>query len=282
MTYKESEMFYMTILYINREEGCPDDELSELEAVYKPGTVLHEQDGSAHSDLKRLLPLLEEGDCLVLESIASAACNAEEFFSLAQMLRSAGADLVLISEQADTRSKEGSALFAVFASLAELDAPRSEEQPAPQEAKYRGRKPIEIDDAVFDEIVALWKEGKMTARQAMTHLNLKPNTFYRRVKERTDNMNTENLKEAAKALKKEMRDTAREEKERARELKKQVKADAAAIKANAAEKLESEVRLHDVEREIKRSRKDAERAHRDELEQLKKEVQRESEEYKNS
>lgn len=47
----------------------------------------------------------------------------------------------------------------------------------------KGRKPIEVDKALFDETVRLWQDGTITAREAMRKLNLKPNTFYRRIKE---------------------------------------------------------------------------------------------------
>ncbi|MGL5331186.1 MAG: recombinase family protein [Peptostreptococcaceae bacterium] len=45
-----------------------------------------------------------------------------------------------------------------------------------------GRKKIEID-ANFEKVYNEWKSGKITAVKAMDMLNLKSNTFYRRVKE---------------------------------------------------------------------------------------------------
>lgn len=44
-----------------------------------------------------------------------------------------------------------------------------------------GRKPIEVDSNIFEKNYKDWKNGKITAVQAMRNLNLKPNTFYRRV-----------------------------------------------------------------------------------------------------
>lgn len=46
--------------------------------------------------------------------------------------------------------------------------------------KFKGRKRIECEN--FGDIYSSWKTGEITARQAMNILNLKPNTFYRRVK----------------------------------------------------------------------------------------------------
>ena len=54
--------------------------------------------------------------------------------------------------------------------------------------KGKGRKPIALDDDLFDCVVRRWQSGEITARAAMQELDLKPNTFYRRVKERYEDM----------------------------------------------------------------------------------------------
>jgi DNA invertase Pin-like site-specific DNA recombinase len=48
---------------------------------------------------------------------------------------------------------------------------------------YKGRQPIEVDTKTFESVYKVWKAGDMTAKKAMRKLGLKPNTFYRRVKE---------------------------------------------------------------------------------------------------
>jgi len=45
---------------------------------------------------------------------------------------------------------------------------------------YKGRKPIECANLV--PVVSKWKKGEITAVEAMKKLNLKPSTFYRKVK----------------------------------------------------------------------------------------------------
>ena len=54
---------------------------------------------------------------------------------------------------------------------------------AQAEGKYRGRKQIDVDPEYFKEIYWDWKAGDVTAKHAAELLKLKPNTFYRRVKE---------------------------------------------------------------------------------------------------
>ena len=52
---------------------------------------------------------------------------------------------------------------------------------AKAQGKYKGRKPISVEMNQFVDVYTIWKSGEITARQAMQQLNLKPNTFYRRV-----------------------------------------------------------------------------------------------------
>ena len=46
-----------------------------------------------------------------------------------------------------------------------------------------GRKAIYVNEIQFHTVYYQWKSHEITAKQAMTKLNLKPNTFYRRIKE---------------------------------------------------------------------------------------------------
>lgn len=52
---------------------------------------------------------------------------------------------------------------------------------------YKGRKPIDIDPVHFGKIYSRWRNGELSSKEAMTLLKVKPNTFYRRVKEYEDN-----------------------------------------------------------------------------------------------
>lgn len=80
-------------------------------------------------------------------------------------------------------------LIEVYAQLAQVElekrAKRQAEGIAVAKANgvYKGRKPIQIDNEQFVIIYTRWKANESTARQAMLELNIKANTFYRRVKE---------------------------------------------------------------------------------------------------
>ena len=52
---------------------------------------------------------------------------------------------------------------------------------ARQQGKYRGRKPVQIEEKEFLDKYARWRKGEITAAEAMRLLGVKANTFYRRV-----------------------------------------------------------------------------------------------------
>lgn len=81
-------------------------------------------------------------------------------------------------------------MLTVFGALAELERENILERQregieiAKSEGKYKGRKPVEYDEEKFVSLCKKWRAGDMTATAVMKELGLKPNTFYRRVKEK--------------------------------------------------------------------------------------------------
>lgn len=94
-----------------------------------------------------------------------------------------------------------SLLIEVYSAIAEQELEKREKRQAEgiAEAKkkgvYKGRKPIEVNESMFKQIYAKWKATEITARQAMKELGLKPNTFYRRVKEYEQSRTLQNATE---------------------------------------------------------------------------------------
>lgn len=80
-------------------------------------------------------------------------------------------------------------LIEVYAQLAQAELEKRAKRQAEgiavakEAGKYKGRIPIKINQNQFETVYSKWKAGEITAVQAMKDLNLKSNTFYRRVKE---------------------------------------------------------------------------------------------------
>ena len=84
-------------------------------------------------------------------------------------------------------------MLTVFGAMAELEREYILDRQAEgiaiakAEGKYKGRQKIKVGNE-FENIYKQWKAGDITAKKAMELLSLKPNTFYRRVKEYENDM----------------------------------------------------------------------------------------------
>ena len=227
------------------------------------------------------LELLETGDCLEIDSFAASGADSAELLDAINSVADRGADFVSLLEGIDTRSATQLSFFALCRAIRALDEGkiharrRDGIEKAKEEGHYKGRKPIAVDEDLFDSVASLWRSGEITAREAMARLDLKPNTFYRRIKEREE-LKMKDYKKAERELKEEIKEVAKQSRRDLDELKKQVKAEAKEVKKAAGEKLE----LHDVEREIRRDRSRAEAEYQETVRQMKKDVEAEAKEMK--
>lgn len=77
-------------------------------------------------------------------------------------------------------------MFIIFGALTEVGCKNipghqcKEIESAKAEGKYKGRKPVDVDEAKFRYVCARWRVGEITATAVMREVGLKPNTFYRR------------------------------------------------------------------------------------------------------
>lgn len=139
--------------------------------------------------LKLMLQFIREGDVVTVESISRIARNTKDLLTIIDTINSRGADFVSLKESIDTSTPQGKFVMTVFGAMAELEREcilqRTREgiAIAKEEGKYKGKPKMKIDESAFRKEVKRWRDGLQTATDAMRALNLKPNTFYRRVKE---------------------------------------------------------------------------------------------------
>ena len=139
--------------------------------------------------LQEMLSFAREGDIIIVESISRLARNTRDLLNIVEQTRERGAQFISLKENIDTESVSGKFMLTVFAAMAELERgyilerQREGIELAKAQGKYAGRKPIDVDENEFKRVCAKWRKGEMTAVDAMKQFDLKPNTFYRRVKE---------------------------------------------------------------------------------------------------
>ena len=138
--------------------------------------------------LKEMLNFIREGDAVVVESISRLARNANDLLNIVSKFNEKKVIFISQKEQIDTNTPTGRFMLTVFGAVAELEREyilqRQKEgiAIAKLEGKYKGRKPIEVNQEKFTDVYNRWKAGEITARAGMKELELQPATFYRRVK----------------------------------------------------------------------------------------------------
>ena len=137
-------------------------------------------------ELKRMMNYVREGDTVIVESISRFARNTKDLLELVENLTNKQVEFISKKESIDTTTPTGKFMLTVFGAVAELEREyilqRQKEgiAVAKQNGVYKGRKPIEHPK--FNEVIRLWRNGDITAIEAMRKLNMKPSTFYRKVK----------------------------------------------------------------------------------------------------
>ena len=146
---------------------------------------------------KLLKNILREDDLLVIQSIDRLGRNYEMIVNeWKDITKNIKADIVVLDMPLlDTRQKKD--LLGTFINDLILSLLSYVAQTEREKIKTRQRQGIDIalSNGVkfgrpkidkpdnFDEVINDWKNKKITAREAMNLLNLKPNTFYNMVKE---------------------------------------------------------------------------------------------------
>ncbi|MBP3796713.1 MAG: recombinase family protein [Ruminococcus sp.] len=144
---------------------------------------------TARPQLKAMRDYVREGDTVIVTEYARLARSVRDLLTIVDELTAKGVQLRSVKEQFDTTTPQGKLMLTIFAGLAEferemiLQRQREGIEIAKKDGKYKGRQPLPFDEKQFRREVKIWRAGAQTARLAMQHLNMKPNRFYRKVKE---------------------------------------------------------------------------------------------------
>ena len=148
----------------------------------------------ARPELEKMMGFVREGDVVIVESISRFARSTKDLLNLIEELSEKGVHFISQKENFDTTTPQGKFTLTMFAALAELErettAQRRDEGIAAAKAagKYKGRKPIEIDEKELAEIHGKWYKNEITTAHAIKRLGVSRNTFYRKMWQYEDEM----------------------------------------------------------------------------------------------
>lgn len=139
--------------------------------------------------LKEMLHFIREGDVLVVESYSRLARSTVDLLKIVEELHERNIGFISHKENIDTTTPQGRLMLTIFAGIYQferecmLQRQREGIAIAKADGKYKGRKPIEVDQDEFNVVYADWKSGRIKAVEAMQVLKLTKATFYRKMKE---------------------------------------------------------------------------------------------------
>jgi len=158
----------------------------EVEKIY-----MEKESGknAERKELQNMLAFCREGDTIIVESISRISRNTKDLLDIIEILKNKGVEFISQKEKIDTTTPQGKFMLTIFGALSTLERESILERQregiaiAKAEGKYKGKPPIMIDKEKFINECGKWRKGEITAVECMKRLGVKPNTFYRRVKE---------------------------------------------------------------------------------------------------
>ena len=178
----------MRIAYV-RCSTAEQNEARQVEALEKYGIERWYTEKISGKDanrpkLQEMLEYVRDGDTIHIHDLSRLARSTADLLVIVDLLAKKGVHLVSNKENIDSSTPTGKLMLTMIGAINEFERTNILERTregiaiAKREGVYKGRKPIEIPDG-WDDAIKSWQSGKITAREAMDRLGLKPNTFYR-------------------------------------------------------------------------------------------------------
>lgn len=115
---------------------------------------------------KEMMAFVRAGDVVIVESISRIARNTRDLLGIVSELTEKGVEFVSLKENMDTTTPQGRFMLTVFGALAELERESILERQregieiAKSEGKYKGRKPVEINETQFKTVCCQVEGGR--------------------------------------------------------------------------------------------------------------------------
>lgn len=121
--------------------------------------------------LKAMLEFAREGDTIYIHDFSRLGRNTEDLLRITSSLQKKNIHLVSNKENIDTNTATGKLMFTMIAAIAEFERTNLKERQregielAKQKGKYKGRKKISIDKAIFEEQMQRYYSRKINKTQ---------------------------------------------------------------------------------------------------------------------
>lgn len=159
---------------------------------YNPDKIFTEKVSAKDTnrpELQKLLEFAREGDTIVVHDFSRLARNTRDLLDITEQLTKRGVTLISNKENIDTSTPTGKLMLTMIGAIAEferqnlLDRQREGIAIAKEKGKYKGRKPVEIEDNIFTEQYNRYMRREITKVELAKVLKVSRPTLDKMIKE---------------------------------------------------------------------------------------------------
>lgn len=183
----------MKVAYI-RVSTVEQNEARQLEAMEKHGIEKYftekvsGKNTTDRPELQNMLDFVREGDTVYIHDFSRLARSTKDLLEIVEKLNAKGVHLVSNKENVDTSTPTGKLMLTMIGAIAEferqnlLDRQAEGIAIAKREGKYKGRKPVEIDSAVFKTQYARYERRELNKGELCKVLKISRPTLEKMIK----------------------------------------------------------------------------------------------------
>lgn len=140
-------------------------------------------------ELQKLLEFCREGDVIYVHDFSRLARNTRDLLDIVEILNNKGVTLISNKESVNTGTPQGRLMIAMIGAIAQFERENMLERQregiaiAKEKGKYKGRKPVEIEDEVFTEQYNRYMRREITKVELAKVLKVSRPTLDKMIKE---------------------------------------------------------------------------------------------------
>ena len=183
----------MKVAYV-RVSTIEQNEARQIEALEKHGiekwfTEKISGKDTHRPELQNMLDYVREGDTIYVHDLSRLARSTKDLLEIVEILDSKKVSLVSNKENIDSATPTGKLMLTMIGAIAEFERTNLLERQkegiaiAKKAGKYKGRKPIEIEDERFKNLYSDYMKREITKVELAKELNVSRPTLDRMIKE---------------------------------------------------------------------------------------------------
>jgi len=183
----------MKVAYV-RVSTIEQNEARQIEALEKHGIekwFVEKKSGkdTHRPELQNMLDYVREGDTIYVHDLSRLARSTKDLLEIVEILDSKKVSLVSNKENIDSATPTGKLMLTMIGAIAEFERTNLLERQkegiaiAKKAGKYKGRKPIEIEDERFKNLYSDYMKREITKVELAKELHVSRPTLDRMIKE---------------------------------------------------------------------------------------------------